>query len=321
MKYIQAINKVKEIDKLAYDLSKVKLLSFANEDEKNTNQLLKLKEESWEEKSKEIQSIEKKYNFLINVLSVLSWLPIPVGNPFSLALAGDAMAKKNYLDVVLCIIGALPGVGSFGKVVSLARGAPKWVTLLLNTANRLGILSAVKPAILWLANTIKNVNLHKIITWDLYKKYVIKTLGQNSATWLFQKKSSALSINSANLFSFAGEEWVPNENFKQAQKELKDLGSKIEDMVNAASKGKELPVSPAKPIAGTSATNAPPGEELFVQQEMKLIKDRKFKSFTDEKLNKIKNDSKYELDKSDKDAIKQELDDREIDIELGITRG
>lgn len=317
---INTIKKIKFLDKLAINIANSDLISLAaDSDEENKNQLLKLEKINWENQKK-IDAIEKTYNSLIDILSALSWLPIPLGNPFSLALAGDAMAKKDYLGAMLCIVGSLPAVGSLGKVVSLARGAPQWVTALLNMANRLGILSVVKPAILWLARTIKDINLRQIITWDVYKKFAAKATGQNASLWFFQKKTSS-SLNDNYLFSFAGEEWIPNENFEKAQKELKDLGDKLENMVKTASKGDALPVSAAKPAAGTSSTSKAPDKDLFIEQQSKLIKDRKFKSFTDKDLKNIKeNKSKYNLNKDDITAIDTELDDRAVDAELEIDR-
>ena len=105
---INTIKKIKFLDKLAINIANSDLISLAaDSDEKNKNQLLKLEKINWENQKK-IDAIEKTYNSLIDILSVLSWLPIPLGNPFSLALAGDAMAKKRKVKAARWINLLLP---------------------------------------------------------------------------------------------------------------------------------------------------------------------------------------------------------------------
>ncbi len=268
------------------------------------------------DKAESIESLDAKYQNLIKILEFFSWIPIPAGNPASLALAGDSIARNDYLNAIINIIGALPGVGAFGKVVSLARGAPMWVSRLLNLANRLGVYNLVKPAILWMARSIKNINMHKILTWDLYKRYALKNLGQNA----FFEKVKKSSYGNYALLSFGNEEMVPNKNFQKAQAELKQIGMDLEKAINSVDK--EInPSDPAKPASGVSVKATPPPEELIMQQKVDSLRKGNFKSLTDKDLKEMI-DKRKEYKLSDKDVLiaETELSDREIDVELGISR-
>ena len=82
---------------------KYNLKSFAepnnSEDQKTISQLNQLNKVDWNT----VDKIDKGYKIFIDILSVLSWLPLPMGNPFSLALAGDAFAKKDYLGAIMAL--------------------------------------------------------------------------------------------------------------------------------------------------------------------------------------------------------------------------
>ncbi|NDA63860.1 MAG: hypothetical protein EBX50_17805, partial [Chitinophagia bacterium] len=303
--------------------------SLAEETEqKDKAKLSTLSQQDWSKQNEDIYALNDKYDFLINVLQVLSFIPIPVGNPFSMALAGESIAKGDTLGAVLNVMGAMPGLGSFAKAINLAKSAvnsPAWIGRLLHLANRLGIYSIVKPAIDWLARSIANINLYKIFKWDFYKKYALTNTKYNFTLYFFDKARDKIKKDSSShnysLLSFANEEeMVPSKNVETAQQELKNIGKNLQKIIDKV----DMEINPkggATPAAGMAPAASPPSADLIINQKADSLRKKNFKSLTSKDLkDMIENPSKYRLSSTEVDIAQQELDDREIDTEIGSGR-
>lgn len=142
-----------------------RLYSKAMTDEEKKTKIINISNIDWSvDKAESLESLESKYKKLIKILEYISYVPSPVGNPASAAIVGKNFAEGKYVEGFLSALGALPMTLA---LINLAK-SPSWVRTLLTMAGALGITRYVKPAILWVGNAVKNINVRK--TLELFRK-------------------------------------------------------------------------------------------------------------------------------------------------------
>lgn len=136
-----------------------------------------------------IEDLQRGYNAFINACKILSWVPSPVGNPFSMALVGHNIAEKEYGEAALNFIGAIPWAAILGRIPGFIRLTLSKVPPTLLRA----VWLLVRPYLLWLlrstiniCNKISNVfnvieaaeMLAKVFSIDNYRSSVLTFLGE-----------------------------------------------------------------------------------------------------------------------------------------------
>lgn len=218
--------------------------------------------------SSDLSSFEAGFNSMIGAFEILAWVPSPVGNPFSTALAGNSAANGDYIGALINIIGSIPAGKIFGKGIMLAREAPKWLPRLINIASKLGIQQKFINVIKWLATSIKHINIRNAA----YYVNVPRVIGTVSL----------------------------NEIIAQAEPGIRKIGNDLESLVNSLDKTpKKLVTSP-----NTNLGDVYDYEKISTENLKKMLA----------------NPTAYELNDSQISKVQQELDDREVDEEVGSER-
>lgn len=217
----------------------------------------------------DIDALDKGFKIVIDALQLLSFIPMPVPQPFSLALVGDSLAKKDYLNAFLNLLGALPTGGMFVKLTKLSK-APTWVTTLINYARQLGLSNVVIQALKWLANSLVNINLNGY------------TIRLTKAATLDHLKVQTILTGAQPVIREIG----------------KNLLSTIQSSENSAT---------------TSKLEAKPSVNLGDVYNYETLSTENLKKM-------IANPAAYQLDASQISKVQQELDDREVDKEVGVKR-
>jgi hypothetical protein len=217
----------------------------------------------------DVDALDKGFKIVVDALQLLSFIPMPVPQPFSLALVGDSLAKKDYLGSFLNLLGAIPNGGMLVKLTKLSK-APTWVTTLINYARQLGLSNVVIQALKWLANSLANINLNGY------------TLKLSKAAALDHLKTQAI--------------------LSGAQPVIREIGKNLLSTIQ-------------------SSENPAPTPKLVTSPSTSLGDVYNYQKLNTENLKKmLANPAAYQLDASQVSKVQQELDDREVDKEVGAGR-
>lgn len=141
-----------------------------------------LETEDWQKNAASIAEFEKKFKLVLKIFEYLGAIPTPVGNPFSLALIGDDIYKKDYVSLFEHLYN-----GSPMYFLAPAGALPRYATTVIREA---GIFKpVVKAALNWVARNISNPKFLNVIAAFLHgainlTEGFLLEKGQEIASWI-----------------------------------------------------------------------------------------------------------------------------------------
>ena len=205
--------------------------------------ILKQYDSGWTSSAKTLEEFETGFNIFIKFTEIISNVPTPVGNPFAIALAGDCLAKGDWVGAASNIYCGLPLLSSIGKSLSLFKLNKKYISqLLINVPKWTRPL--VKKMLIWLARSASSVEMLQIQSLTLIQavrniinkmedKVLIgfaRTIANKTA---FTTKSVSKNPNDESFNQTDAVYYIADFLYSTFLKEVKDLGSIIMEQTSA----------------------------------------------------------------------------------------
>ena len=155
------INKIYRQADVYYKLSLLKTgIGPEGETAKEKSALKQIDSYNWTSPAKNLEEFERGFNIFIKVCEYLSLVPLPTGNPFSYALVGESLSKKDWTGAAFNLFAGLPYFSYISKVAGI-KGELSFIAEVLRTVP--GVLRPVfHKFFVWMGNSIKSVSLARV---------------------------------------------------------------------------------------------------------------------------------------------------------------
>ena len=159
-------------------------------------QIAKIKREidsyNWSGGTESLEEFEAGFNKFLTICEYLAMVPSPYGNPFSIGLVGEDLAKGDYTSAGMHLLGGIPWLGLLKRGSLLLKGA-KYVHDLLRVCPAV-LKPGLKVVLLWIANSMTNITHAKVAAYG--------TVMASSA--LLEKLSNETLVGAARRVSSGG---------------------------------------------------------------------------------------------------------------------